>query len=92
VVGVDSATKTLTLFSNTLNVQLFTATWSVGANLLTDAPISNTDWDSFAVSYVSSPDDNYEISIDLQQWAIDNGAVNADVFSYTFSSSASNGD
>jgi len=91
IIGTDSTTKTLTLYSNTLDVQLFTATWSIDADILADTPISNTDWTTFWPSYASSPDDNYEVGFDLAQWAINNGGINDDIFSYTFSSSVSDG-
>ena len=91
VIGSDSTTKSLTLFSNTENVELFAATWAVGDDFFEDTPISITDSTGFFASYADYAVNDYDISFDLHQWSVDNGAINGDTHSFTFSSRVGNG-
>lgn len=75
VVGGESVSKTLTIYSNTSSEQLFTATWNIGDSLYNDSPTTDTDWTAFKSAYVTAGGAKDELTIDLEQWAEDNGSV-----------------
>lgn len=75
VVGGESVSKTLTIYSNTSSEQLFTATWNIGDSLYNDSPTVDTDWTTFKSAYVTAGGAKDELTIDLEQWAEDNGSV-----------------
>ena len=75
IVGNESVSKTLTIYSNTSSEQLFTATWNIDDSLYNDAPTAETDWNAFKSAYVTAGGGRNELTIDLEQWAADNGSV-----------------
>ena len=89
--GSSSLSKTLLIYSNTTNEQLFTATWGIGDQLFTDTPTSETDWTAFKATYITIGDNDDNINVDLAQWAADNGSVaGGALHSYTITSFSNN--
>jgi len=89
--GSSSLSKTLLIYSNTTNEQLFTATWGIGEQLFTDTPTSETDWTAFKANYVTVGSEDNNINVDLAQWAADNGSVvGGALHSYTITSFSNN--
>jgi len=83
IAGSDSITKTLTIYSNTSSEQLFTATWNIGDSLYNDSPTTQTDWNAFKSAYVTAGGAKDELTIDLAQWASDDGTAGGELHSYT---------
>jgi hypothetical protein len=93
IAGSSSVEKSLNIFSNTTDTQLFDATWLIGDNLFSDAPTSESGWTAFKSTYVTVGTGDNNINVDLAQWAADNGSVaGGALHSYTISSLCANSD
>ena len=93
IAGINSASKTLTIYSNTTDTQIFKASWLIGDSLFSDTPTSETDWTAFKATYVTVGTGDNNINVDLAQWAADNGSVaGGALHSYTIETGCANSD
>lgn len=75
VTGTGATTKSITLRSETNDVQIFTAVWNVADDIYSDSPISDTGWTTFKNDYVTDSTGADTISVNYEQWAADNGSI-----------------
>ncbi len=92
ITGNEATLKTVTLYCNTNNTELFSGVWNIYDSISSDSPVQNTGVLEFRGSYVTESPNNNRIIADLNQYALDMGASHGDIYSFTFSSRLSNGD
>ena len=73
----SSTTVTVAFKSITANLTLATAEWNIGDDYYATTPVSETGWTAFKASYVTDGTVPESLIVDFNQWALDNGYLDA---------------